>query len=869
MAASARDVSLYQQLNGVLKSLGERGNEAQVYKEYNDHVASYMLEQLSEFWGKNTENHIMVRPYGSAAEDLKCLAPDDYGDVDIMIFPNADNCLIYDDLLEYSSENPLHLKIKASDHPVLQSCLVEDTEYVAASAVKNFHPAIYGSASAEFIDSVRHVLQVMSREDVQVLPECIFDWKNKDKGNSPAFTLDINQSLETMSEELQKIKNAQSWHNMNPAEWEWMARLFCTLRGTEYTKEHAEVLNDYFQYAREVVQASVTEDGSSRILQGFPGVLQELCYSDAVKNFQARVQAIESQSQNESGSRKSEVVCHGPDESGSDVEPPSVETLVTPQNCDDAHRSTEDLKCTPGFDSAANAQQFSEEGMATQVTKSDGEDDQTDDTKNRDHDKGHNEAETDFKKATVDGKEDDIKKELDRKMRNKRLFEHMLGTKTEMTGHTDKDKEYKRKLGIDLVPALRCRGWPKVAREWIKRDRKWPSPETVEKVLQEGFHLVVKPPKRNGNPDCDLRISFSHAEYLLSQEMNDIQRECYRCLKKYYRAYLSKSTGFVTFHLKNLLLQTIEETGAEMWTESNRAECMMKLLGNLLEALTKKHLRYFFVGAYNLLGIDYIEDPKSLEYLAKEVEKIIESPMEFSNKLIQNQHDHENDAKQVKKEEWFPSSETVSEHGLEGTEKTRSGGQSDTQRKEEALTFPLLQTETTQRSSPIPNYRYHDLKDIYLQVCKEMIDMALNDADQHNLETLDPLEKSLVEDLRELASIHGLRVENCLKMFGAGWDMAYNKAWMSTEPDMRRRMLDAIQGQLEMWKYMLKQEDLAPGNEEAIANRMLDPSADDPFDLSHVFLAGGAVQILRRWINSLTLQPAQPQVVNMDDIPLD
>lgn len=72
-----------------------------------------------------------------------------------------------------------------------------------------------------------------------------------------------------------------------------------------------------------------------------------------------------------------------------------------------------------------------------------------------------------------------------------------------------------------------------------------------------------------------------------------------------------------------------------------------------------------------------------------------------------------------------------------------------------------------------------------------------------------------------------------------------------------------------MLKYIAKQEDLAPGNEEAIANRMHDPSIDDPFDLNHVFPAGAGAQIARRWINGLEPRPAQPQEVNMEDIPLD
>lgn len=127
-------------------------------------------------------------------------------------------------------------------------------------------------------------------------------------------------------------------------------------------------------------------------------------------------------------------------------------------------------------------------------------------------------------------------------------------------------------FGIDFVPAFRSLEWPKVAMEWITRDRCWPSVETVNNVVREGFHLVAKSSRNGGHPDRDFRISFSLAEYILSQEMNDIHRECYLCLKKYHTAFLStEPRGLVTFHLENLFLRTIEETSVEMWTEQSRA----------------------------------------------------------------------------------------------------------------------------------------------------------------------------------------------------------------------------------------------------------------------------------------------------------
>jgi hypothetical protein len=346
-------------------------------------------------------------------------------------------------------------------------------------------------------------------------------------------------------------------------------------------------LSDLFQHIGEAERASVTTDGSSNILKSFPALFQELFCGDTIKNLKARVQGIESRSQNETESGTSEAVFNGQhrvtsenrdaDESGSSSvrHNDNEEPCVTPQSCEDGQGPAEGVKSTASFDSMENS---------PPDPTSEGKDDKTEDTAKRDESETELRYSIEKEKLTSedvthseDSKEEDEKK---LRWRRKRWLEHMLGTGNEMKEPTVKNKEYKRKEGVDLVPALRSQGWPKVAREWIKRDRKWPSPEVVDKVIQEGYHMVVKPPK-NGDSECYFRISFSHAEFLLSQEMNDIQRECYRCLKKFHRAHLSEPKCLVTFHLKNILLQTIEETGAEMWTESNRVECMMKHLGNL------------------------------------------------------------------------------------------------------------------------------------------------------------------------------------------------------------------------------------------------------------------------------------------------
>lgn len=87
----------------VLNVLGERQRteEAHAHNEHSEHLTRSLLEMLTKEYG----DRLTFRIYGSTAEDLKCLEPDNLGDVDIMVFPNF--ILIDDKLIEYSRDNPL------------------------------------------------------------------------------------------------------------------------------------------------------------------------------------------------------------------------------------------------------------------------------------------------------------------------------------------------------------------------------------------------------------------------------------------------------------------------------------------------------------------------------------------------------------------------------------------------------------------------------------------------------------------------------------------------------------------------------------------------------------------------------------------
>ena len=176
-------------LNSILKSMGERGKEGELWKKYTDHALCFLLQQLSAYFSQRFDNCMILQTYGSAAEDLKSLAPDDVGDLDIVIYPKSDDLMIHDEIIEYS-ENPMHVKIKGVDHPVLRSCLLQGTEYVATSALKNFHSAIYGSSAPHLVNLAIRTLQIMSREKWAT---SALQWKNNEY--CPALQIDFTQSI--------------------------------------------------------------------------------------------------------------------------------------------------------------------------------------------------------------------------------------------------------------------------------------------------------------------------------------------------------------------------------------------------------------------------------------------------------------------------------------------------------------------------------------------------------------------------------------------------------------------------------------------------------------------------------------------------
>ena len=829
-----------QELSLQFKSLGQQ-NDAQKLAERVQILLFYFLKVLSKDLEKYSENGIRFRPYGSAAEELKCIEPDDVGDVDIVIYPDSNNLMIHDELIEYLPENPMHVRIKGADHPVLKSCLVEDTKYVATSVLKTFHPEIYGSLMTTVVDIIIFVtagpLMIMTNPEPSCLLQSTYQLENKEA--SPALTFSFSRPLSRQPN--------NSFHVYRDG-LKSMAHGFCKLTGTE---EHAKVINDFIQLSNELYMY-LDSKRSITISEILPGFL-ELYQSYRAKTHQARFRSISKSQPHDYKTQKKKDL--------------KGEQQSREKNANLFQRIF--LSCE-GKKAQANTGEFNSDMRNLSTGNPDALDDRSE-TKNS-GDLVESRILWQKEQLFVMQKEESPLYDSQRKKaRGKRIlnpfFDPVIaGSITEAREHSIKEaanatnfekSSDHQKGGVDIVPAFKAPGWPIVAQEWIRRERKWPSQEVIDQILQEGFHLVVKAPKNGGNLECDFRISFANAEFLLSRELNEVQRECYRCLKKFHRAYLStKPKSLVSFHLKNLFLQTVEETGAEIWTQSNRVECMMKLFRNLLEALRKRDLRHFFVRSYNLFSVDYIEDLNILEPLVGICEKINENPMQFVRKLTQRQN-----SEQTKREQnCMPALNTQ--------------GQSDVHQEVSCKgTEKECKEAINQERISINSFRYHDLKDIFLSTSKEMTDLAFNDP-HCSLQSLSSLEKSIIEDLREIEKYHIIQVADFPKMFDMWWDTAYFKIQCSQEPNIRSCILDGIKSVLEWCKYVLKQEDFATGNKEAIIQRILDPSFEDSRDLLiQIILASFAFQfiplIFRGEKVALRLRSAQAPKVIQEDIPLD
>ena len=481
-----------QELNFIFKSLAEKGEDGTLYEKGNKYFSGVLLQYLSYKLQEKTENCIVIKEYGSAAEGSTCYEPCDVGDVDIMIFPNSPKLTIHEEQLEYSLENPLHVRIRGSHHSALQSFLVKHTEYVATSAVKNFHPAIFGYVSSKLVNITTRTIQALSSLET-LSPICTANLKNK--RTSPALTLNMSQSLGTVSHILKQ------WDMLTSKETQSVPS-FTDVAGKESTS--SGILDNRYRRQVELVKYIVQKCRSTNDLQFLQMILVALSqeHFSRGEKIGARLQDTESRSQNKAvysdqqfdmsqkngkddESRSNRQTCTDVtslSNNGSNV-------TVTTEKCENDRSSSQvSRQSAMPRDSAESSSRLPEEPMSKQVTKREG-------TEGKGREKnGGNSCESKNGSKSVkqqkkkqstskdlpshpDDKEEDEKIKHEIRAMYNRWVEHLFGagTQTEeakLQGTENAQLHERVQFGMDIVPAFRYRGWPKVAEVWISRERK-------------------------------------------------------------------------------------------------------------------------------------------------------------------------------------------------------------------------------------------------------------------------------------------------------------------------------------------------------------------------------------------------------------
>lgn len=180
---------------------------------------------------------------------------------------------------------------------------------------------------------------------------------------------------------------------------------------------------------------------------------------------------------------------------------------------------------------------------------------------------------------------------------------------------------------VDFVPAFYFSGWPKQATAWRDRDRKWPTLDLVQQVLDGGYHVVPKSSSEK-SVDYEWRVSFSYAENTILKAIHKYSwcKQCYRIVKCLVKYHVSLPSIITTYHCKTVFLWTLERYPPATWTEENLGKRFLGIIDQILHALSQRSLPQYFIPENNLfehLNEDF------LQTVSKQLSKIRQDPSRY------------------------------------------------------------------------------------------------------------------------------------------------------------------------------------------------------------------------------------------------
>lgn len=520
-----------------------------------------LLEKLSVIRYFNAIIHILgseeLIPVGSSVDGSKVTVPGDSGDIDVLLVSNK--VILNESLFTYSGRYPAYLHIPAKDEheKYFKGVNLVDSEFVPVAVLKQL--------KTEFFYFARIILDCVSYEGLKRGFLCV-------RRHSAVGVEEIHLSKEALSSlgvQDTRMKNNDFLHTA-----------FSTLSG-KYLLAIAELAkSDFLQNLTIALEDNVVKPKSLNWFSVCNTILDVLG-----KNKSRCEQITEAVNMSESATDDDSQTHHG-----------------TVNNEGQMASQTDTHDDTVIFDN--DLDEPSDDSDMEDVT-----------TNNSENSLENTESESDTKSSTTN----DSKIKTAENEEESSLNATFTVAKREIKKFDNEHycAAFNKLMSTDFVPAFKVNGWPRVADEWQTRDRKWPTLETINKVIQTGCQVVAKKPlfpdldgdpnNADNSPENDrvnpfFRLSFSQCELVLAKTLAEPQLLCWRVLKAYQKAYLNTEPRVLaSYHWKNVLFWIIEETDLNFWTEDNVLEGVFKCLDFMARCLKERFLPYYFVRTSNLI----------------------------------------------------------------------------------------------------------------------------------------------------------------------------------------------------------------------------------------------------------------------------
>lgn len=177
-------------------------------------------------------------------------------------------------------------------------------------------------------------------------------------------------------------------------------------------------------------------------------------------------------------------------------------------------------------------------------------------------------------------------------------------------------------LTEDVSMSVPCKEWPSCAKEWPARERPsgWPPQDLIEKVTQNGCHIVPKFDASQKSsaapgtgemsegaassvviPNTQWRYSFSLAERTLMTSITKEQKMCYLIFKYLFSRYIKLESVITTYTPKTIFLWALETVPLSQWTIATVGDRVKGLMEDLRTCVQKKYCPHYFINDCNTL----------------------------------------------------------------------------------------------------------------------------------------------------------------------------------------------------------------------------------------------------------------------------